>query len=257
MNRACRALPALITYGDAPRQPPRTLAASAGVCAPLCWVMLGFGLLTILATVPLLALDLDTTVERHFWSPPHAWAGLHDSSCRFFNDYGEVVGLAVFLGAAALAVAAMLLRALRSALRPALFLVLTFVLGPGLMVNGVLKHSWLRERPKESTVFGGKNAPRFQFAFNMAGRSHSFASGHTATGFYLSGLAFISMAAGRPRIAWLILTMVLVWTALIAWARLATGAHFPTDVLWGAALAGLVNCGSVPWLCGQVRAQPP
>ncbi len=82
--------------------------------------------------------------------------------------------------------------------------------------------------------------------------ARSFPSGHTATAFVLAGLVVLGLRPGR---AWR--RVVLVLAALVALSRIAVGAHWPVDVLvgaalgWGAAIAGLRLAGR--WRAGLAR----
>src|SRR5271154_5111197 len=80
-----------------------------------------------------------------------------------------------------------------------IFLVAALAIGPGILVNTVLKDHWGRARPYQVEAFGG------ELQFNPAPlpadqcqRNCSFVSGHAALGFSLVGFAFL-MPTGRPR----------------------------------------------------------
>jgi lipid A 4'-phosphatase len=104
---------------------------------------------------------------------------------------------------------------------------LALALGPGLVVNGVLKEYWGRPRPQQLAQFGGTASfvpalwPSRQCAHNC-----SFVSGHAAAGFFLITGAWIWP---RRRRAWL---MVGIGAGgLIGLARIVQGGHFLSDVL--------------------------
>lgn len=62
---------------------------------------------------------------------------------------------------------------------------------------------------------------------------YSFPSGHTATAF----AAAVVIVYGSPGVG----LLSLLFAALIGFGRMATGVHYPTDVLAGALLGGLVG----------------
>lgn len=73
-------------------------------------------------------------------------------------------------------------------------------------------------------------------------RTSSFPSGHSLTAFVVAAVIFFGgTLEKRPRLAWL----VLIPAAAVAFSRVAVGAHWPQDILAGAA-AG--------WLCGAFGA---
>jgi membrane-associated phospholipid phosphatase len=66
--------------------------------------------------------------------------------------------------------------------------------------------------------------------------SHSFPSGHATTAFAAAALAFALVRSRWARAA------VLLVAGLVATSRLAVGAHWPLDVLGGAALGWIGGC---------------
>jgi lipid A 4'-phosphatase len=121
------------------------------------------------------------------------------------------------------------------------FLVLALALGPGLVVNVVLKDHWGRARPSQVTEFGGEK--RFTPAplpADQCRRNCSFAGGHAAMGFYLLAFAFLVRDRRRRRIA---VAASVAAGALIGLARISQGGHFLSDIVF----AGLLVWG-VTWL---------
>jgi lipid A 4'-phosphatase len=121
--------------------------------------------------------------------------------------------------------------------RAALFLVVSLVLGPGLLVNTVLKDHWARPRPGMVTDFGGNMTfrpwwdPRGACADNC-----SFVSGETSSAVWLAAPALLVPLPWR----FAALTGVAVYAAGIAAMRLLLGGHFLSDVLFAAIFTGLV-----------------
>jgi lipid A 4'-phosphatase len=108
-----------------------------------------------------------------------------------------------------------------------LFMFCTCVLGPGVMVNSVLKDHWDRPRPVQSIEFGGDNAfePPFSPQFACGGDCHSFVSGHASIGFVFFGLALLH----RNR-KWVLVPVAL--GAIIGMTRIVQGGHFFSDVVF-------------------------
>ena len=110
---------------------------------------------------------------------------------------------------------------------------LFLVVGPGILVNGVLKPCWNRPRPCNVTDFGG---PRPFLPVWQRGHDEndaSFPSGHAAMGFYLMAPAFV-YCRRRPRLAAAFAALGLCAGAELGLARMVAGGHFPSDVLWSA-----------------------
>src|SRR5229473_2582735 len=119
-------------------------------------------------------------------------------------------------------------------LRAAAFLLLSLALGPGLLVNAVLKDHWGRARPAQVAEFAG--AQHFTPALTPAdqcARNCSFPAGHPAIGFYLVSFAFLVRDPRRRRIAE---GATMATGALIGVAQLAQGPRFLSDVVFSGLL---------------------
>jgi lipid A 4'-phosphatase len=129
--------------------------------------------------------------------------------------------------------------------RAAAFLLLALGLGPGLLVNTVLKDHWGRARPSQVTEFGGSKpfTPAPLPAANCR-RNCSFPAGHPAIGFYLVSFAFLVRDRRRRRAAE---AAAIAAGAVIGLARLVQGGHFLSDVVF----SGLLVSG-VSWLLYRV-----
>ena len=107
------------------------------------------------------------------------------------------------------------------------YLLLVLALGPGLIVNGLLKEQWGRARPVNCVDFGG--AQVFTPAFVVSDQGgKSFSSGHAAGSAYWVVVALV-LARGPRRRYWL--GLAIGYSLLVAWARLAAGGHFFSDIL--------------------------
>jgi lipid A 4'-phosphatase len=121
--------------------------------------------------------------------------------------------------------------------RAALFLILTLVLGPGLLVNAVLKDHWSRPRPGMVTEFGGTMPfkpwwdPRGACQANC-----SFVSGETSSALWLAAPALLVPMPWR----YAALGGVAVYACAVAFMRLLLGGHFLSDVIFAAIFTGLM-----------------
>ena len=104
------------------------------------------------------------------------------------------------------------------------------ILGPGLLVNLVLKGNWGRPRPRQILEYGGDKlfeAPFFP-SFECLD-CHSFVSGHASVGFCFFCLALLSDNKN-----WLWLPAIA--GTIIGAGRIVQGGHFFSDVMfsgWG------------------------
>jgi lipid A 4'-phosphatase len=132
-------------------------------------------------------------------------------------------------GAAALLAVWLVRRRLPFGIAPRAFalVVLTVVLGWGLLVNEALKNHVGRARPDEVTRFGGERAftPAFVPA-DQCEKNCSFVSGHAS--FVFAGFA-PALLARRRRAATL---MVALLGGLAGLGRMLQGAHFLSDVVF-------------------------
>ncbi len=114
------------------------------------------------------------------------------------------------------------------------FITMTYVLGPGILVNVILKQNWGRARPVMVEAFGGDKifTPPFEIAGQCA-RNCSFVSGEAASAAVMAlvlGICFGSSVAKRWRPA-LYIGLAAVFV-LASGLRIATGRHFLSDVMF-------------------------
>ena len=114
-------------------------------------------------------------------------------------------------------------------------------LAPLLIVNGVFKSFWGRARPFDIVEFGGdKLFTPPMIISNQCNLDCSFMSGHTSVGFWVLCLAFLAPQHYRKKA----IIGVVLFGVLVAFARVAQGNHFLSDVLFSA----VVTSSVVIWL---------
>lgn len=118
--------------------------------------------------------------------------------------------------------------------RHAIFVLLTVVLGPGLLVNFVLKDHWERPRPRDVVELGGQ-LPYVPAPLRGEG-GKSFPCGHCSVGF-LYGMGWWIWRHSRPSWALASLAVGLLTGTALGLGRLAAGGHFASDTVWSAFLA--------------------
>lgn len=121
-----------------------------------------------------------------------------------------------------------------------LFIVLTAVIGPGLITNGILKEYWGRPRPREVIEMGGRSVYEPILTIDRSSKGLSFPCGHATMGFLFMGGYFL-FRRHRAGLARGFLLGGIVLGGLMGVARMVQGGHFFTDVVW----AGLI-CYFVP-----------
>jgi lipid A 4'-phosphatase len=123
--------------------------------------------------------------------------------------------------------------------RLAVLMLVSFALGPGLLVNGILKDHWARPRP--NSVFSGDW--EFKPWWDPRGACDgncSFVSGEASSAFWLLAPAAMAPAPWTvPAIA-----AATAFGAAVGGARIVTGGHFLSDVLFAGVFTALVI-----WLC--------
>jgi len=120
-------------------------------------------------------------------------------------------------------------------LRKPLFLVSTLILGPGVLVNLVLKNNWGRPRPRSVEEFGG-DLP-FQPVWKITDHCDSncsFVSGEASAAMWLLALVFLLPITWRKAALAFLAPLALILSV----NRVAFGGHFLSDTLisWGLTL---------------------
>jgi len=121
--------------------------------------------------------------------------------------------------------------------RNAIALTLSLIIGPGILVNGILKPYSGRPRPIEVTQFGGDL--KFVDWWNLTGgcdSNCSFMSGEGTTAAWMFGPAMLVPPPWRG----LAIGAAAVFATAIGLLRMAAGAHFFTDILIGALVTILI-----------------
>lgn len=187
--------------------------------------------------------ELDLRVARYFYS--FVDAGHNAFAWRLYpplmlaRDVGLWVGT-VLVAPAVVALLIKLILPRRKLLlsgRAILFLIVTLALGPGVLVNGVLKEHWGRSRPIDVTQFGGTE--HFVAWWDPRGDCPSncgFVSGDVAGAFWTVAPAALAPPAWRA----LAYGGALTLGAGMAAIRVMAGGHFITDVVFAGVFTFLI-----------------
>ncbi|GAB4355254.1 MAG: phosphatase PAP2 family protein [Oricola sp.] len=185
--------------------------------------------------------DLDLAVARRFFDAAACAASRHETWCSGF-PYGAVPAL-VFIrellhpvpAMIGIVIAVMLAVELwmgkrwnEAGVRLKAVLVSSLVLGPGLVVNGVLKTYWGRPRPWMTEDFGGwLSFVEAGTRTDLCAANCSFVSGEAAVAGWLMCLALL-LAVRRNVWAALVVGAVSV---VMAGLRVVFGAHYFSDAV--------------------------
>jgi lipid A 4'-phosphatase len=198
--------------------------------------------------------ELDKMASASLYQADQGFILRRNEVFAFIHDYVGILAWLLAGAAAFVMLAAPWLKRLAPGRRAAAFVLLALLLGPGLVVNVVLKDNWGRARPVQTEEFGGQ--ARFTPAWvvsDQCDKNCSFVCGDASIGFGLIALAFVSR---RPR-PWLLAGIAL--GAALGLMRMAQGGHFLSDVVfsfyavWFTAWA---LCKATNRLGGPLRPEP-
>ena len=217
---------------------------------PLVWC-----LCFILCVGVLTAVNLDLLLSTLYYTPSLGWVHARDLPWRWLYDYGTFPAIAMAVGAAVGLIGSWGWPRWRLYRRRCAFLVLVVALGPGLLVNGILKPGWGRPRPRHVEFFGGQQPYYAWWQPAGPGAGKSFPSGHTSMGFAL--VAAVVLVPRRRRV-WrrLWVASAFSYGCVLGWARIIQGGHFLSDTVWAGGVVGMVMWGLYVGLQPEL-ADPP
>ncbi len=203
------------------------------------WLWLALGVTGFVSVLFWLFPGLDTAAARAFHTPSTGFVGEQYSGLVALMKLGRASGWVV--GAVMLGV--VLLRLFRPASlshqiwRRWWVTLLAMILGPGLLVNGILKAYMGRPRPHQTTLFGGTAEFMPVWTYSTGCKANcSFVAGEASFGFFLIVFAF--WFTGRNRLV--ALAAIGVFGFVMSLNRMAFGAHFLSDVLLAWSLTAVV-----------------
>ncbi len=201
------------------------------------WVILGVWLLLAVSLTPLFWLTgLDILAARLFYDTSNSAAPwwLENAAWVKLFYYAPPFLVVVMLIAAVWAFVQGARRPQRRRLqRNGVFLLVTLLLGPGILVNAVFKNHWGRPRPKHIVQFNGPETYRPPLLKGEAGKAKSFPAGHPSVAFAYVAF-YLLFRRRRPKLAWTAFILSTLLGAGMGAARMAAGAHFLSDVIWSA-----------------------
>ena len=197
--------------------------------SPEVKVLLTLAGLTLLFSIP----ALDVSTSRLFYAAGFSW------SPHGLLEFTRAAAPALILGTQLFCVLVWVMTLPSRewiwglSTRAVLYLIATVIIGPGLLVETLLKNHWGRARPKDITLFGGEHAYTSPFVMaDECARNCSFVSGHAAIAFWVTAYAFLLPPRWRGLGLWLGFSV----GCAVGIVRVIQGAHFASD----AAAAGLI-----------------
>lgn len=181
--------------------------------------------------------DLDRQLAAIFYEPSnpvHPWPYQDVGFVKILYDYAFPFTVISGLTALTVFVAGHFHHYSRRFRRKALYILLVIALGPGVVVNLIVKDHWGRPRPVHVQRFGG------QYEYAPPGKiaktpDKSFVCGHCSVGYTFFVLYFLSQ---NHKAMYFGLTLALAWTMGVT--RMTSGGHFLSDILWSGYLVFLV-----------------
>jgi lipid A 4'-phosphatase len=204
----------------------------------LFWPAILVGLATILVSAVAIAWPaIDQLFSALFYAGAGKFPARDLSALRALYFAGNAVSQLVIAGLLVLLIGKLLGHSLVEAVswRVWCFLSLSLAIGPGLIIDGVLKPLMNRPRPMQTDLFGGDEPFVSAWRFGQTGLGNrSFPSGEAAAAMYLVALAMVVPKPWRKRAA----TFALLWAFAVSLNRVAFGAHYLSDILvaWGLTL---------------------
>ena len=174
--------------------------------------------------------ELDLRFTMCFYDPVSRFYLADAPFCQWIYESVEIVSIASVVLSVLLLTASWIRKknGRGPSARHLIYLLAALAIGPGLIVNVLLKDNWGRARPYDVIQFGGTSA--FTPAFVISGECRnncSFVSGHAAMGFYF--IAFGFLCQRRRSLFFLIAGS---YGAVVGLVRILQGGHFLSDVVF-------------------------
>jgi len=194
----------------------------------------------VLATLVIYLTDGDRLLAGIIYGSDGIWPGIDRFPWNILYDWAPAPGIVLAVLALIVSVGGFFSPPLKKQRRSAVFLLLLLAVGPGLIVNVLLKDNLGRARPREIIEYGGSHPYTEIWQKGTTGSNSSFPSGHASIAFYTLGPWFV-LRDGKKKAAAGFLVFGLSFGAAVGLARMLQGGHFLNDVLWAGGLVYLVG----------------
>ncbi|WP_455212254.1 phosphatase PAP2 family protein [Kaarinaea lacus] len=200
-----------------PRKELLILATIATIITPVFWLT-----------------DLDLRAAGFFYhpeNPDNLWPDGDFWLWVFFYDGVPLLAAGLVLGSLFILIYSSLRHKFLQYKLAAGCILLTILLGPGLLVNAIFKDHWCRPRPNQIVEFGGHMQHIPPLMIGESRKGESFPAGHPSVGFSLA-IFWLLWRGRKPKLALAALATALTAGILMGIGRMAAGGHFLSDVLW-------------------------
>lgn len=195
-------------------------------------------LLIVISTLFFYMPNLDIHVAHHFFLKGYF-------SKRFIVSFStHLIALLVIMTCviSCIIFIVSLIKRQKNTMMAALFILLCFSLGPGLLVNGILKADWGRPRPHQTEYVSAGTLPYVR-VWEMSDECQSncsFVAGDSSAALTFIALAFLPWAPYWKRGIAVLSLFYFFYNGML---RIISGSHYLSDVLIGGLLIYLVILG--------------
>lgn len=187
----------------------------------------------LIGTILFRLTDLDLSIQRIFFHESNGWFLKDYLLFKLLYKYGTIPALVVSFYSLLRLVFVKKNKMTSYHRKIHIFILLTMLVGPGLIVNFTFKQHWGRPRPRQVIEFGGKSAFSPVWIKVPKGRGNSFPSGHASMGFYFFIIFFILRRKNSYKAVFALIGAI-IFGLTIGLGRIAQGGHFASDILWAA-----------------------
>lgn len=210
----------------------------AHVSLPIVLIWMAVIPLALLATLTTLCYltGLDQITTHQFFSDEGDPFPYRETTfANLIYDFGPLPAIAFGVGSVATWMGSYLFASLRDWRKGALFCSLAILVGPGIVINTILKPNWGRPRPCDTVAFGGACNYVPPGTIGPYEKARSFPSGHASMGFVFLLPAFLLLRK-NPKAAACVFAVGLLCGAGVGASRIAEGGHYLSDIAWSGAI---------------------
>ena len=187
-------------------------------------------ILTLLISI----VDLDIKVQSLFYqanSSASVWFQKENPFWQFGYHYGTLPAILLTFAALIGLILSWIKPKIKNYRRYFLIIILTLIIGPGLLVNAIFKDHWGRPRPRQVQEFGGRWEFKEVWQAGTPGKGKSFPCGHCSMGFFFI-ILYYAFKQKHKVLAYSSFAFSIALGMFIGFARISQGGHFLSDVLW-------------------------
>ncbi len=195
----------------------------------------------ISATIVISHFNLDIKLQQKFYDPgsKEVWFQKDYPAWYFAYHYGTLPAILLTVFALIIFISSWAVHRFKKFRKMCLLIILTAAIGPGIIINGVLKDHWGRPRPRQVKEFGGQWEFKEIRQHGIPGKGKSFPCGHCSMGFLFIVL-YYSFKKKNQVFAYSCLGFSFAYGSFMSAARIAQGGHFLSDAIWSGGLTYLI-----------------